>query len=279
VPRQLVTIQSVNSGEIKFQNNEVSGSTGGLTIDGTPSYNTAVTIDPVGAVLTGNTIDTESGTGYSLRVRGLNAEVSNNSSPGTSAGYYILPNHSLNVLIPVGTMISNSSKYWVCIQEHTSSATNAPTGAEGTLYWSEITLEDVNASESFGIGEQSIGSNSNVLAVLLTVGQESAGQPVSVAFDKELLKQISKVSSDPVFSVEANWRMVACIYKHSSSASRLTAGFREFEITKEMKLKAGMVSGQAYEIVKMIISTPDRSLLVLKRSDIEDASSFDFVLK
>jgi hypothetical protein len=114
---------------------------------------------------------------------------------------------------------------------------------------------------------------------LIEVSQALAGDNIMISFSKDLLKGISKVSSDPVFSVEANWRMVACIYKHSSSASRLTAGFREFEITKEMKLKAGMVSGQAYEIVKMIISTPDRSLLVLKRSDIEDASSFDFVLK
>lgn len=278
VPRQLVTIQAVNV-NVTFQNNQITGITGGLTIDNIESYNTAVTVDPVGAIVSGNTINTESGYGFALRCRGLNAEVSGNTATGTSAGYYILPNHSVGVLVTVGTMISNSSKYWVCIQEHTSSATNAPTGAEGTLYWSEITLEDVNASENFGVGKQSIGSNSNVLAILLTVGQESAGQPISISFDKEILKQISKVSGDPVFSVEANWRMVACIFKHDASAKRLTSGFRDFEASKNMKLKSGMESGQSYELVRMIISTPERELLSVERSEITNASSFDFTLK
>lgn len=278
VPRQLITIQSANL-NVAFQNNQITGITGGLTIDGTPSYNTAVTVDPVGAIVTGNTIDTDSGYGYGLRVRGLNATVENNSNVGTSAGYYVLPSHSNGVLIEVGTMVFNSSKYWICIQSHTSSATNAPTGAEGTLYWSEITLEQVNESPEFGVGVQSLGSNSNVVAILMTLDQASAGSPVSISFDKELFKQISKVSSDPVFSVEANWRMVACIFKHDSSAKRLTSGFKVFDATREMKLKTGMSSGQSYELVRMIVSDADRNLLSVERSEIENASSFDFVLK
>jgi hypothetical protein len=84
VPRQLVTIQPVNVNVI-FQNNQITGITGGLTIDGIPSYNMAVTIDAVGAIVSGNTIDTDSGTGYALRVRGLNAQVSDNNSIGDSA--------------------------------------------------------------------------------------------------------------------------------------------------------------------------------------------------
>jgi hypothetical protein len=279
VPRQLVTIQGVNV-NVTFQNNQITGITGGLTIDGVPSYNTAVTIDPVGAIVSGNTIDTDSGTtGYALRCRGLNAEVNNNTATGTSAGYYILPNHSVGVLISTGTMISNSSKYWICIQEHTSSATNAPTGAEGASYWSEITLEQVNASEEYGIGLAVIGSNGNVSEVLIIVSQESAGQPIKTTMSKSLVKAISKVAEDVVFSDESNWKLVSFIFKKDTSAQRLVSAFRDFDAEKTIKLKSGMASGDQFELHKIIISKPDRTLLVMKRNEIEDAESFDFVLK
>jgi hypothetical protein len=278
VPRQLVTIQPVNF-NIIFQNNQITGITGGLTIDGIPSYNTAVTIDAVGAIISGNTIDTESGTGYALRVRGLNADVSNNAAVGTSAGYYILPNHSLNVIIPVGTMIFNSTKYWVCIQEHTSSSTNAPTGVDGALYWSEITLEDVNASGEYGVGLVIIGSNGDVSEVLVNVSQLSAGEPIKVTMSKALVKSLPKVAQDALFSNESNWKLVSFIFKKNSSAQRLVSAFRDFEAEKSVKLKSGMVSGNEFELHKIIISTPDRALLVMKRDEIEDAESFDFILQ
>ena len=273
VPRQLIVVQGVNSAT-QFLNNTVIGSTGSGIC-----FNTVATIDAVGSTITGNSFNTVSDLGFVIRARGLNSVVQNNLSTGTSTGYYVLPNFAANIAISVGTMVLSSGRFFVCTQAHTSSASFAPTVAGGAPYWSEITIEQVNASGVYGAGILQIGSNTSITVDLIEVSQALAGDNIMISFSKDLLKGISKVSSDPVFSVEANWRMVACIYKHSSSASRLTAGFREFEITKEMKLKAGMVSGQAYEIVKMIISTPDRSLLVLKRSDIEDASSFDFVLK
>lgn len=38
-------------------------------------------------------------------------------------------------------------------------------------------------------------------------------------------------------------------------------------------------SGDQFQLHKIIISKADRTLLVMKRSDIEDAESYDFVLK
>lgn len=279
VPRQLVTIQGVNSGVNYFTNNQITGITGGLTVDGIESYNTAVTIDPIGSIISGNTIDTSSGYGFGLRARGLNSIIENNAVLGTSSGYYILPNHSAGVLISVGTMISNSSKYWICIQEHTSSTTNAPMGADGALFWSEITLEQVNASGDYGVGLVVIGTNGNVLEVLVEVSQSASGQPVLVSMSKDLVKAISKVSQSATFSNEANWKLVSFVFKKQSSAQRLVSAFRDFDDEKSIKLKLGMNSGDQFELHKIIISKADRTLLVMKRSDIEDAESYDFVLK
>jgi hypothetical protein len=277
VPRQLVTIQSVNSGEIKFQNNEVSGSTGGLTVDGVQSYNTACTIDPISAVISGNTLIGDFGYGYAIRARGLNASVENNTASGVSSGYYILPNHSVGVLVLVGTMIANSSKYWICTQEHTSSASFAPTVGGGAPYWSEITLEQVNASEVYGIGLLSVGTNEASNEVLVTFNQASSGQPIEVSFSKSLLKQISSVSGDPAFSNEANWNLVGVVYKKESK--RMTSAFKgEFDGTNQMKLKSGL-SGEVFQLHKLIISKADRTLKVVKRSEITNASSFDITLK
>jgi len=278
VPRQLVTIQPVNVNVI-FQNNQITGITGGLAIDGIPSYNTAVTIDAVGAIVSGNTIDTDSGTGYALRVRGLNAQVSDNNSIGDSAGYYILPNHSINVVIPIGTMIFNSTKCWVCIQEHTSSSTNAPAGVDGALYWSEITLADVNDSGEYGVGLVIVGSNGNVSEILVSVSQLSAGEPIKVVMFKSLVKSLPKVTQDALFSNDANWKLVSFIFKKEASAQRLVSAFRDFEAEKTVKLKNGMNSSDSFELHKIIISTIDRTLLVMKRDEIENASEFDFILK
>jgi hypothetical protein len=277
VPRQLVTIQSVNSGEIKFQNNEVSGSTGGLTVDGVQSYNTACTIDPISAVISGNTLTGDFGYGYAIRARGLNASVENNTASGVSSGYYILPNHSVGVLVLVGTMIANSSKYWICSQEHTSSSTNAPTGVDGSQYWSEVTVEQVNASGDYGIGLLSIGTNNASNEVLVTFNQASSGQPIEISFSKSLLKQISSVSGDLVFSDEQNWHLVGVVYKKESK--RMTSAFKDdFEGANQMKLKSGL-SGEVFQLHKFIISKADRTLKVVKRSEITNASSFDITLK
>jgi hypothetical protein len=279
VPRQLIAIQSVNTGEIKFQNNEVSGSTGGLTVDGVQSFNTAITIDAVGSVISGNIINTTSGYGFGLRARGLNSSVEDNINMGTSAGYYILPNHSVGVSVSVGTMVFTSSRYWICTQAHTSSALNSPTGAEGSLYWSEITLEQVNASGIYGLGLMVIGSNTNVVEFMVSVSQSAAGQPLSVTMSKDMVKALSQVSSSAEFSDESNWRLVSFIFKKSSSAQRLVSAFRDFDAEKSVKLKSGMASGDDFELHKVIISKADRTLLVIKRSDIENAEDFDFSLQ
>lgn len=277
VPRQLVTFQANNT-NITFQNNMITGVTGGLTIDGIPSYNTAVTIDAVGAIISGNTIDTVSGTGYGLRVRGLNALVQDNYNIGDSGGYYLLPNHSVGVLITVGTMIANSSKFWICTQEHTSSVTNAPAGVDGGLYWSEITLETVNASESFGVGVQSIGSNTNTIPALVAVEQENPGDPVHISYDPAILKTIPLVSANPAFSNEANWRLVGYIYKHTASSKRLYVGIRGTSVLKDMKLRQGQ-SGETYILDKVIVSNIDKTFLAIDGASIEGVSSYDITLK
>ena len=276
VPRQLVTIQSVNTNVI-FQNNQITGVTGGLTVDGTPSYNTAITIDPIGSIISGNTIDVTSGYGYCLRARGLNSQVSNNSSAGVSAGYYILPNHALSVAVAVGTIVLNSSKYWICIQDHTSDATNAPTGANGASYWSEVTLEQVNSSSSFGLGDYLIGSNSASNEVLITFSQSQSGDPVEISFSKNLIKSIPSISADPVFSDESNWKLVGLVYKKDSK--RMTSGFKsDFNGTNQMRLKLGL-PGELFALHKVIISKADRTLKVVQRSEISNAGSFDITLK
>jgi hypothetical protein len=163
VPRQAVVLQGPNIGANFFVNNEVTTVTGGKTIDNIDSYNTAVTFDAVGSVITGNTMNGDFGYGYGLRSRGLNSVIEDNTVVGSTTGYYILPNHSNNVLITVGTMVFNSSKYWICIQEHTSSASSAPTGVDGALYWEEITLQQVNDSGIYGVAQLAIGSNDNTI--------------------------------------------------------------------------------------------------------------------
>jgi hypothetical protein len=278
VPRQLITIQGVNSGLNKFQNNEVTGLTGGLTIDGIPSYNTAITIDPVGSIISGNTIDVESGTGYGLRARGLNSTVEDNYNLGTTAGYYILPNLSTGVLIPVGTMIANSSKYWVCIQEHTSATNNAPTGIDGALFWSEITLTQVNESGVYGVGLQVIDTNSNELAALVELLQENAGDPIQLSYDSGMLKAIPSVSGSATFSNEANWYLVGFIFKHTASSKRLYVGIKNQLTSKAMLLRSGL-SSESYELDKVILSTSDRTLLAVQRNEIEDVENYDITLK
>jgi hypothetical protein len=279
VPRQLITIQSVNSGSILFQNNQITGITGGLTIDGVQSFNTAVTIDPVGSVISGNVINTTSGYGYGLRARGLNSSVENNVNIGTSAGYYILPNHSVNISVSVGTMVFVSSKFWICTQAHTSSALNSPTGAEGSLHWSEITLEQVNNSGDYGVGIAVVGTNNNVVDVLVTISQSGSGQPMLFSMSKNMVKSLPQVTADAVFSDESNWKLVSFIFKKSSNAQRIVSSFRDFEAEKSVNLKSGMVSGDDFELHKIIISKADRTLLVMKRDDIEDAQEFDFTLQ
>jgi hypothetical protein len=274
VARQLVVFQPNNTSPVTFTNNIINGVTGGGI-----SYNQAVTCDVIGSTLTGNTFNGEFGAAsYALRVRGLNSTVSNNENLTTAypnLGYYVLPNWALSQVITVGTMISNSGLYFNCIQEHTSSATNAPTGVDGALYWELKTLEEVNASGVYGVGLLSIGSNSSVSLSLLSFSQTSSGDPIVVSFDKEVLKSI--VASDPEFSLESNWYLVGLVYKKDSK--RMTSGFKaDFTQSKEMKLKSGL-PGETFSFHKVIISKQDRTLKTVSRSEVSNPSAMDIVLK
>jgi hypothetical protein len=226
VPRQLVVFQSVNTGLMQFKDNIVEGITGGLTVDSVPSFNTAITIDTLNAVVTGNTINGTHGYGYALRVRNT-ATVENNIN------YSIPPNTNSGFLI-------------------------GPTGSQ--------------------VSGLVVGSNTSISASMVTVSQPVAGQPVAIEMSKELVKSISKVAADPVFSDEANWHLVTFIFKKQGSSKRLVSAFRDFDAEKSMKLRPGMLTGDVFELHKVIISKPDRSLLVVKRSEIEGVSSFDFTL-
>ena len=114
---------------------------------------------------------------------------------------------------------------------------------------------------------------------MVNPSQLTTGAPVKMEIEKTDIKSLSKVSSDPVYSDEANWKFVVCVYKHKDSSKRLVSSFRDFAAQKEMKLKGSMVPGEEYQLHKIIITKADRSMLVLKRSEISNAASYDFVLK
>lgn len=139
-----------------------------------------------------------------------------------------------------------------------------------------------NENAGYLIGSQSglnIDSNLTIDKPLAAVSQTEAGKPVSVDMGKGILKSISKVSSNAVFSNEANWGLVTYVFKHTLSSKRLVVSFDgDFNGAKSIALKSNMVSGDRFELKKIIISKPDRTLLVLKRDEIENASSMDFTL-
>jgi Pectinesterase len=113
---------------------------------------------------------------------------------------------------------------------------------------------------------------------LISAVQAVAGQPVAIEMSKDMVKAISKVAADPVFSDEANWHLVAFIFKKQGSSKRLVSAFRSFDSEKSMKLRPGMLSGDVFELHKIIVSKADRTLMVVKRAEIDGASSYDFTL-
>jgi len=123
-----------------------------------------------------------------------------------------------------------------------------------------------------------IGTNTTIEKGMISAVQAVAGQPVAIEMSKELVKAISKVSADPVFSDEASWHLVTFIFKKQGSSKRLISAFRDFDDEKSMKLRPGMLTGDVFELHKIILSKEDRTLLVVKRSEIDGASSYDFTL-
>ena len=122
-------------------------------------------------------------------------------------------------------------------------------------------------------------NNTTVDSLLIEVSQSASNAFVESIMEKGTLKAISKVASDAVFSNEANWRMVSFVFKHTSSSRRLVSSFKStFDYSKKTKLKTNMNIGDTFELHKIIICKPDGSYLVVKRSEISGASSFDFIL-
>lgn len=91
VPRQLVVVSGgpsvTNTQNITFTNNQVTGTAGGLNASNQEQGNTLVTIDAVGATITGNTFaGTTTRYGDALRARGSNTTISGNSFDGANMG-------------------------------------------------------------------------------------------------------------------------------------------------------------------------------------------------
>ena len=91
VPRQLVVISGgsavTNTQNITFTNNQVTGTAGALNSSGQEQGNTLVTIDAVGATITGNTFDgTTTRYADALRARGSSTTISGNTFDGANMG-------------------------------------------------------------------------------------------------------------------------------------------------------------------------------------------------
>lgn len=221
VPRQLVTIQSANL-NVSFTGNTIEGTTGGLTTAGVASFNTVATIDPAGAIVTGNIVKCASGYGYGIRARGASAQVSDNKiysfGSWSSAGYLIS-------------------------------------------------------------GAGAVSSNNQLISSPLVASTQTApGAPVAVQMTTQLLSDQPKLSADPVFSLQSNWHMVTWVFKKQGGSRRIVATFRDFSAAKSVALRSGMLSGETYQLHKIIVAKSDRTLFVLKRADIADAASYDVTL-
>jgi hypothetical protein len=126
-----------------------------------------------------------------------------------------------------------------------------------------------------------LGTSTNNITLSLLMVQNTqpvSGQTLSFQMDKEQVKTISKVASDAFYSDPSNWHMVSFVYKNGSNNKRLTPSFKSFEDTKVSKLRYGMMSGDVMQLHKIIISKSNRQHLVIKRSEIDGASAFDFTL-
>lgn len=234
VARQLVVIG--NSSTVSaclnttFKNNVINGRTGAvISASGSKSmFNTAVSIDTVGGLIEGNTIDGFFGAGdpnslvsnFAIRSRGTGVVVQNNVNKITggrgNSGFYI----------PSGTSVNN------------------------------LTLDKP-----------------------LVLPQQTAGSSVTqFEMDKSQLLAMSKVQQNASFSSGGDWYRVTFVYKKQGGTLRFVSSFRVFDSAKNTKLRDGMAPGDVFELHKIIISKVDRSMLVLTRSEIDSASTYDFTV-
>lgn len=130
-------------------------------------------------------------------------------------------------------------------------------------------------------GANAVSLNNTSISMGVVQSTQASASVLPVAnMDKDQLKSISKVSSSPVFSAESNWVQVSYIFKHKTSAKRMIATFRSFDMNKtdEMPLRGGQ-SGDQYELHKIILCAANRTILSVKRSEISDPSLSDYTLK
>jgi hypothetical protein len=294
--RQGVVFQSANL-PITFTGNKLDMICGGMTTANVYSGNQIATIDSYGSIVTGNEFKGKainpSGAyfnmnGLALRMRHGGATVSNNVIKGMGGlvtyGYLILPSYTnlAGKTIPVDEVVTVSNRYFKCTQAHLYAADKHPvTGASSAAHWNELTgdiaaLLIANGKANY---QANSGTNVTVTAGLVSASQPSAGQSVATNLDKAQLKLVPKVSSSVAFADDTSWELVSCIYKKTNSSQRIVMSFRDFSAQKIGKLKAGMVGGDNFQLHKIIISKSDRSLLVLNRVDIAEASDNDFSLK
>ncbi len=294
--RQGVVFQGANL-PITFTGNKLDVICGGMTTANVYSGNQIATIDAYGSVVTGNEFKGKavnpSGayfnmTGLALRMRHGGATVSNNVIKGSgglpTGGYLILPSYTnlAGKTIPADEVVTVSNRYFKCTQAHLYAADKHPvTGALASSHWSELTGDIVALLIANGKAnyQANSGTNISVIASLVSASQLASGQSVSTSIDKAQLKLIPKVSSSVAFADDTSWELVSCIFKKTNSAQRIVMSFRDFSAQKLGKLKAGMVGGDNFQLHKIIISKSDRSLLVLNRVDIAEASDNDFSLK
>jgi len=299
--KQAVVIQPQNL-PMDFSNNVVDVICGGMTTGGVYSGNQAVTIDANGSTVSGNKIRAraQDGSGnfislssLALRMRGNANTVSNNTNKCygglTNQGFLLTPSwtNMNGRSMTVGEIVwVSGNRFFKCIEQHTvvtsGGSANPPTGA-GASKWQEITsAPDLAAqmlAKNYGYYVQNVNSNITATAPLVDPVQPTSADQLQVSFQKSSLLQHPSVSGTD-FGSESNWYMVSCIYKKVGSSQRLVASFKDFSgISKKPKMKSGMGAGDQFELHKIIISKEDKTMVVLKRSQIDEASDSDFSLK
>lgn len=124
-----------------------------------------------------------------------------------------------------------------------------------------------------------VGTNTSIVQELVSAAQALTGAPVTFKMSKSLVQQLAAVQASPTFSNEANWKLVGYVFKKVNSSVRIVSAFRNFDAEKPYTLKNNMLPGDKFEMHKLILSTPARTLLVIKRAELTNPTIYDFTLK
>ena len=293
-----------NNLPITFVDNTVDAVCGGFMNTTPPTFggNQAVTIDANNSVISGNKIRARaqnpdgsyaSLNALALRVRGLGSTVSQNTNKCygglTNLGYLHTPQFGTsfyNKAINLNQIVFKSGKFFKCIQAYTptSAIPKDPTVAGSNTHWTEITTDPTLASQldaaNYGYYVMNILGSLNITALMpISIATQSAsGEPLTSEVDRAQVAVLEKVSSDPIFNDQENWHLVTCVYKKVGSSARLVSSFPSGVESKELKLRSGMAAADSFQLHKIILSDADRNLLVIKRSELAEASDSDFDL-